>query len=121
MIADYFSLHLPIRNIKSFVLALSLFVPGHSRRTHRVIKWHPDTLTEDMLTGVKLIGVPKDKVNASIYALDVSVFDLDNVETAGHGGSLLCGPLYVDGHWIDDMISHAYTFPVNIDYSMMVG
>lgn len=71
-----------------------------------------------MLTGVKLIGVPKDKVNASIYALDVSVFDLDNVETTGHGGSLLCGPLYVDGHWIDDMISHAYTFPVNIDFSI---
>ncbi|KAI9290127.1 hypothetical protein BC943DRAFT_7061 [Umbelopsis sp. AD052] len=98
-------------NVKSVVLALSLFVPGHSKRTHRVIKWHPDALTEDMLTGVKLIGVPKDKVNTSIYAMDVSVFDLDNVETAGHGGSLLCGPLYVDGHWIDDMISHAYTFP----------
>jgi hypothetical protein len=96
------------------VLALSLFVPGHSRRKHRVIKWHFETLTEDMLTGVKLIGVQKDKVHATIYALDVSVFDVDNVESDGHGGSLICGPLYVDGHWIDDMISHSYAFPVNI-------
>jgi hypothetical protein len=96
------------------VLALSLFVPGHSRRKHRVIKWHSETLTEDMLTGVKLIGVQKDKVDATIYALDVSVFDVDNVESDGHGGSLICGPLYIDGHWIDDMISHSYAFPVNI-------
>lgn len=66
-----------------------------------------------MLAGVKLIGVPKDKVNATIYALDVSVFDVDNVETDGQGGSLICGPLYVDGHWIDDMISHFYVFPVS--------
>lgn len=100
-------------SVKAVVLALSLFVPGHSRRKHRVIKWYADDLTEDKLTGVKLIGVQKDKVNATIYASDVSVFDVDNVETDGLGGSLVCGPLYVDGHWIEDMISHAYVFSVS--------
>ncbi|KAM3588725.1 hypothetical protein VKS41_001163 [Umbelopsis sp. WA50703] len=97
-------------SVKAVVLALSLFVPGHSRRKHRVIKWYANDLTEDKLAGVKFIGVLKDKVDATIYALDVSVFDVDNVETDGQGGSLVCGPLYVDGHWIEDMISHAYVF-----------
>jgi hypothetical protein len=99
-------------SVKAVVLALSLFVPGHSRRKHRVIKWYANDLTEDKLAGVKFIGVLKDKVDATIYALDVSVFDVDNVETDGQGGSLVCGPLYVDGHWIEDMISHAYVFSV---------
>jgi hypothetical protein len=100
-------------SVKAVVLALSLFVPGHSRRKHRVIKWYADDLTEDKLTGVKLIGV--QKVDATIYASDVSVFDVDNVETDGLGGSLVCGPLYVDGHWIEDMISHAYVFSVSCE------
>ncbi|KAJ2955823.1 hypothetical protein NQZ79_g8237 [Umbelopsis isabellina] len=87
-------------SVKAVVLALSLFVPGHSRRKHRVIKWYADDLTEDKLAGVKLIGVQKDKVDAAIYASDVSVFDVDNVETDGLGGSLSDAALIAHIHTI---------------------
>ncbi|ORX55824.1 hypothetical protein DM01DRAFT_1335202 [Hesseltinella vesiculosa] len=94
------------------VQALSVFVVGLSKNEHQIIPWYGgDSLTDDTLAAVKLVGVNKDLVDSSVYRLEISCLDMTQDEA-----NLTTSPLYLDGHWIYDFLSKASLYKTDEAY-----
>ncbi|KAI8093546.1 uncharacterized protein BX664DRAFT_248310, partial [Halteromyces radiatus] len=89
--------------IQQIVDALSIFVPGLSKSHHQILSWFTgEKLDDESLASIKLVGTTKDKIDPSIYRLDISCLEVDH---QNGNGSLVTSPLYLDGQWVYEMLS----------------
>ncbi|KAI8073182.1 hypothetical protein BC940DRAFT_104517 [Gongronella butleri] len=100
-------------HIQQMVQALSVFVVGLSKQHHRIVPWFTaeQGLTDDDLATLKLVGVDKDRVQSSVYRLEISCLDISPDEP-----NLLTSPLYLDGQWIFDFLSKAAFYKTDEAY-----
>ncbi|RCH93984.1 hypothetical protein CU097_005718 [Rhizopus azygosporus] len=99
-------------HVQEVVQALSVFVPGQSRKRHQIIGW----LEEEALThvdSIKLVGMDKYKVSSSMVHIESSscVFDVD-----AKNGSLHSSPVYVEGYWIHQFLDRMTLFSTDASY-----
>ncbi|ORE14923.1 hypothetical protein BCV71DRAFT_228995 [Rhizopus microsporus] len=99
-------------HVQEVVRALSVFVPGQSRKRHQIIGW----LEEEALThvdSIKLVGMDKHKVSSSMVHIESSscVFDVD-----AKNGSLHSSPVYVEGYWIHQFLDRMTLFSTDASY-----
>ncbi|KAL1922102.1 uncharacterized protein VTP21DRAFT_10744 [Calcarisporiella thermophila] len=90
--------------VSAAIVALAVFVPGHSKYNHRIIKWYKkEMLSPEEMEHIKLVGVDKNLVDSMVYEANVSVLDVDS-------NKLLSGPLYISGKIIHDILSPLSSF-----------
>jgi hypothetical protein len=95
-------------NVKKIVHALSVFVPGQRRDKHQIIDWFGTSrLTDSEIGSIKLVGIDKENMDASIHIEGSCVLDIDVKK-----GSLNSSPVYVEGQWINQLLDRIMLFSV---------
>lgn len=96
-------------NVQQVVHALAVFVPGQNRDRHQIIDWFETSrFTDSHISSIKLVGIAKENMDASIHIEGSCVLDIDV-----KNGSLNSSPVYVEGQWINQLLDRMMLFSVN--------
>ncbi|KAI7892846.1 uncharacterized protein EV154DRAFT_503742 [Mucor mucedo] len=99
-------------HVQQVVHALSVFVPGQNRERHQIIPWFDQSrLTDSQIASIKLVGIDKENMDASIHIEGSCVLDVD----VKHG-SLHSSPVYVEGQWINQLLDRLMLFTSDESY-----
>ncbi|KAI7850299.1 hypothetical protein BDC45DRAFT_518504 [Circinella umbellata] len=106
------------QRVKNTIRSLSIFIPSQPKikqqeNNELIHEWfqenHKDKsllLTDVELDSIKLVGIAKDKMDTSIYKLDMSCLDISNEQHP----NLITSPLYLDGYWINQIMDRLKYF-----------
>ncbi|KAG2235710.1 hypothetical protein INT48_009125 [Thamnidium elegans] len=99
-------------NVQQVVHALAVFVPGQSRDRHQIIDWFETSrFTDSHIGSIKLVGIAKENMDASIHIEGSCVLDID-----AKNGSLNSSPVYVEGQWINQLLDRMMLFSSDESY-----
>ncbi|KAG2202281.1 hypothetical protein INT47_010729, partial [Mucor saturninus] len=99
-------------HVQQVVHALSVFVPGQNKERHQIIPWFDQSrLTDAHIASIKLVGIDKENMDASIHIEGSCVLDVD----VKHG-SLHSSPVYVEGQWINQLLDRLMLFTSDESY-----
>ncbi|KAI9269641.1 hypothetical protein EDC94DRAFT_599500 [Helicostylum pulchrum] len=100
------------QHVQQVVQALAVFVPGQSRDRHQIIDWFETSrFTDSHISSIKLVGIAKENMDASIHIEGSCVLDID-----AKNGSLNSSPVYVEGQWINQLLDRMMLFSSDESY-----